>query len=57
MIRPLGGVAGMVAGVLFLGGCTTVGPDFKKPDVPVAETWLNAEDKQVDTSTATNPDR
>ena len=39
-----------LAGVLLLGGCKTVGPDFEKPEADVADTWLNAEDERVDTS-------
>ena len=37
-------------------GCKTVGPDFEKPEVPVAETWLEAEDERVDTSSAAYQD-
>ena len=48
--------AWMVAGLFFLSACTTVGPDFEKPEVPVAENWLDAEDKQVDTSSVTYQD-
>ncbi len=39
-----------------LTSCTTVGPDFEKPEVPVAEGWLDAEDERVDTSTAAYAD-
>ena len=39
-----------LAGMLIVSGCKTVGPDFEKPEVPVAETWLEAENKNVDTS-------
>ncbi len=28
-------------------GCTTVGPDFVRPDAPVPETWLSADDVSV----------
>ena len=50
--------AGLLAltGMLLLSGCKTVGPDFEKPEAPVADTWLDAEDKRVDTSSAAYQD-
>jgi len=36
--------------------CKTVGPDFEKPEVPVADTWLEADNKNVDTSTTSYQD-
>ena len=39
-----------------LTGCKTVGPDFEKPEVPVAETWLEAENESVDTSSSAYQD-
>ena len=29
----------MLAAVMVLNGCTTVGPDFKTPEAAVAESW------------------
>jgi len=37
-------------------GCKTVGPDFEKPEVPVADSWLNADDERVDTSASAYQD-
>ncbi len=45
-----------LSGTLILASCTTVGPDFERPEAPVAEAWLNADDARVDTSTATYRD-
>ena len=45
-----------VAGAFFVTGCKTVGPDFEKPEVPVADTWLDAENKSVDTSSTSYQD-
>ena len=45
-----------LAGMLIVSGCKTVGPDFEKPEVPMAETWLEAENKNVDTSSTTYQD-
>lgn len=45
-----------LSGTLILAGCTTVGPDFERPEAPVAEAWLNADDARVDTSTGTYRD-
>ena len=39
-----------VAGMLLVSGCKTVGPDFEKPEVPVADTWLESENDSVDTT-------
>ncbi len=33
-------ISSMVAATVLLSGCTTVGPDFKRPDAPVAEDWI-----------------
>ena len=43
-------------GLFLITGCKTVGPDFEKPDAPVADSWLNAEDERVDTSTTAYQD-
>jgi len=43
-------------GLLVLTGCRTVGPDFEKPDVPVADNWLEADNTHVDTSSTTYQD-
>ena len=45
-----------LASLLLLSGCQSVGPDFTKPDVPVADNWLEAENKTVETSSAANQD-
>ena len=45
-----------VAGAFFVTGCKTVGPDFEKPEVPVADTWLEAENERVDTSSTSYQD-
>ena len=37
-MRHAAGRLSVVAAALFLGGCTTVGPDFARPAVP----WLSA---------------
>jgi NodT family efflux transporter outer membrane factor (OMF) lipoprotein len=37
-------------------GCKTVGPDFEKPEVPVADNWLEADSENVDTSTTNYQD-
>jgi outer membrane protein TolC len=34
---------------LLLSGCTTVGPDFIRPQVKVSQTWLDAGDQRVNT--------
>lgn len=36
-----------VAGVLLISGCALVGPDFKKPEAPLAESWIDNESAQV----------
>lgn len=42
--RPfLGGLAMM----LLIGGCTTVGPNFKPPEAPVAKDWIEKQDPKV----------
>lgn len=45
-----------VASMLVISGCQTIGPDFVKPEVPVADSWLEAENETVDTSSATYQD-
>jgi len=36
--------------VVLISGCTAVGPDFKKPEAEVSDSWLEAHDPRVDTS-------
>lgn len=31
-------------------GCTVVGPDFEKPEAPVADSWLSADDPRINTA-------
>ncbi len=45
-----------LAGIFLVAGCKTVGPDFEKPEVPVADTWLDAENEKVDTSSVVYQD-
>ncbi len=45
-----------LASFLLLAGCQSVGPDFSKPEVPVADNWLEAENKTIDTGSAENQD-
>jgi NodT family efflux transporter outer membrane factor (OMF) lipoprotein len=45
-----------MAAMLFLSGCKTVGPDFQKPEAPVADNWLDADNDRVDTSIAAYED-
>ncbi|MBE9549728.1 MAG: efflux transporter outer membrane subunit, partial [Proteobacteria bacterium] len=45
-----------MASLFLVSGCTTVGPDFVKPDVPVADTWLEADTDTVDTSSSVYQD-
>jgi NodT family efflux transporter outer membrane factor (OMF) lipoprotein len=56
-MKRLNSTAALALAALFLmAGCKTVGPDFEKPDAPVADSWLNAEDERVDTSTTAYQD-
>ena len=41
---------------LLLSACKTVGPDFEKPEVPVADNWLESENQHVDTSSSNYKD-
>jgi NodT family efflux transporter outer membrane factor (OMF) lipoprotein len=45
-----------LAASLLLTACKTVGPDFEKPEVPVADDWLDAENQLVDTSSSNYED-
>jgi len=45
-----------LASLLLVTGCKTVGPDFEKPEVPTADTWLDAENEKVDTMSASYQD-
>ena len=45
-----------VAGMFLVTACKNVGPDFEKPEVPVADTWLEAENDKVDTSSTSYRD-
>jgi NodT family efflux transporter outer membrane factor (OMF) lipoprotein len=39
--------AGLLALVLVLGGCVTVGPDFEKPEAPVPDDWSQAAEEGI----------
>ena len=45
-----------LAGAMVLPACRTVGPDFEKPEAPVADNWLSADDGRVDTDAAVYED-
>ncbi len=45
-----------VAGMFLVTACKTVGPDFEKPEVPLADTWLEADNSNVDTSSTSYQD-
>ncbi len=38
--------------VLLLSGCSSVGPDFAKPEAPVSQNWIDANDPRVRTGPA-----
>src|SRR5210317_149721 len=37
----------VVFGFVFLGGCASVGPDFEKPEVTVADQWAEAAEEMI----------
>ena len=42
-------VYGLVAAIFLTTGCTMVGPDFVKPEAPVAAEWMESRDPEVKT--------
>ena len=40
----------LITGGLAIAGCTVVGPEFEKPEAPVADSWLSAEDPRINTA-------
>jgi NodT family efflux transporter outer membrane factor (OMF) lipoprotein len=40
----------VITGCLLFAGCAAVGPDFKKPEIEIANAWLEAEEADVDSS-------
>ena len=48
-------LAGTGAAVL-LSACAAVGPDFEKPEAPVADNWLDSDNPSVDTSSSAYQD-
>ncbi|MCK5362550.1 MAG: transporter, partial [Gammaproteobacteria bacterium] len=50
MLRKPASSAGMLWFAILAVGCASVGPDFQKPEVDIAEAWLQAEDERVDTA-------
>lgn len=45
--RTAGAVAGALGLMLLLAGCAKVGPDFVKPDAPIAEQWTETGELQL----------
>ncbi len=46
----------LLALVALMAGCASVGPEFEKPVAEVADTWLEAHDPRVDTSSSAYKD-
>jgi NodT family efflux transporter outer membrane factor (OMF) lipoprotein len=44
--------AGVLAAVLWLGGCAMVGPDFIKPEAPVETEWMEARALEIKTESS-----
>jgi hypothetical protein len=42
--------------LLLLGGCTKVGPDFVKPDAPVAQQWSEVGELQLEATESDHAD-
>jgi NodT family efflux transporter outer membrane factor (OMF) lipoprotein len=42
-------VSAVLAALLWLNGCTMVGPDFVKPEAPVQKEWMEARDPEIKT--------
>ena len=51
LLKPVSRVS-LLSFVTLAVGCTAVGPDFQRPEVTTAETWLHADDERMDTSRA-----
>lgn len=45
-------VCGLLAAILWLSGCTMVGPDFVKPEAPVQTEWLESRNPDIKTEPA-----
>jgi len=45
-----------VFGLVFLAGCTTLGPDFTTPETPVAEEWTDIDPSMVSNQPADHPE-
>jgi NodT family efflux transporter outer membrane factor (OMF) lipoprotein len=45
-------VCGLVAAIILTTGCTMVGPDFVKPEAPVAAEWMESRDPDIKTETS-----
>ena len=45
-------VYGLVAVIILTTGCTMVGPDFVKPEAPVAAEWMESRDPDIKTETS-----
>ncbi len=46
----------LLALIASMAGCAAVGPEFQKPEAEVADTWLEAHDPRVDTSSSAYQD-
>jgi len=48
--RVINSLAALLAATIMLGGCTSLGPDFVKPEVAEEDTWL-VENKEISSTT------
>ena len=40
-------LAGLIASAVLFSGCTTLGPDFKTPEAPKPQKWLESKDEKI----------
>jgi UDP-N-acetylenolpyruvoylglucosamine reductase len=46
----------MLLVMYFVVGCTTLGPDFEKPEAPVAEDWVEVDQEKISNQPADHPE-
>ncbi|MFQ5937352.1 MAG: TolC family protein, partial [Acidiferrobacterales bacterium] len=56
LIPWLRATCGALSALIVLAGCTTVGPDYKKPSTEAEQQWMEVDDPRIDNEPAEHPE-
>ena len=51
-VHPLPGLIGLTTLIMLVSGCVTVGPDYKTPEAPMSQQWIDIDAPRVNNQAA-----